>query len=228
MSAITATPPGARRDSRDTIAAWAERLALPVILLVAAANFAWQLGSSSYFVDEAFSVLHSAPSFGAMFHFIARYETTPWPYFVFLHEWMGHTGSEAEWVTRLPSVVAGVALVWGTYWMAGAFVSRRPALAAAALAALSPLITSYAQETRVYVFLMLALVIAVGAAVRAAKRTEAQNRLLILGALAAFVAIWLHYIALSVVLPLLVWVEIRPNLRVRQRAGLGVACVSGI
>jgi uncharacterized membrane protein len=102
--------------------------------------------------------------------------------------------------------------------MAGAFVSRRSALAAAALAALSPLITSYAQEARVYVFVMLALVISVGATVRATRRAEAQNRLLILGALGAFVAIWLHYTALSVVLPLTVWVATRPKLSVRQRA----------
>ena len=45
-------------DARSLV----ERLALPAILLLAAANFFWQLGSPSYFVDEAFSVMHSLPA----------------------------------------------------------------------------------------------------------------------------------------------------------------------
>jgi uncharacterized membrane protein len=201
---------------------------LPAILFLAGLNFFWQLGSSSYFVDEAFSVLHSAPAFHTMFHLIVHSETTPYPYFIFLHEWMIRTGSQAEWVTRLPSAVAGIALVWATYWMASAFVERRVALGAATLAALSPLISSYAQETRVYVFLMLALVVSVGATVRATRRPERRNRLLAVGALAAFVAIWLHYTALSVVVPLVVWVAMRSTLSPRQRAAFIAVCVAGV
>jgi 4-amino-4-deoxy-L-arabinose transferase-like glycosyltransferase len=228
MSVISANSPGLRGGYRDMVAAWAERWALPLILVVAGLNFFWQLGSSSYFTDEAYSVIHSLPSFHTMFHLIARSETTPWTYFLFLHEWMIRTGSQAEWVTRLPSAVAGVALVWATYWMAGAFVARRFALGAAALAALSPLITSYAQEARVYVFLMLAVTISAGAAVRAVHRAEHSGRLLAVGALAAFLAIWFHYTALSVVIPLAVWVGTRSSLTVRQRVAFVGVCLLGI
>jgi len=109
--------------------------------------------------------------------------------------------------------------------MAGAFVERRVALWAAALCAISPLIQSYAQETRVYVFTMLALVVAVGATVRACHRPKGRIPLLTLGALSAFLAIWLHYTAASVVLPLTVWVVTRSELSWRERAGFLAACV---
>jgi 4-amino-4-deoxy-L-arabinose transferase-like glycosyltransferase len=226
MSATSLTSPGVRGDQRDTLIAWIERWALPVILLIAAGNFFWQLGASSYFTDEAFSVVHSLPGFHEMFHVIAQTESTPWTYFLFLHLWMHATGSQAEWVTRLPSAVAGVALVGATYWMAKAFVPRRGALAAAALAAISPLIGSYAQEARVYIFLMLALVISVGATVRGAQRSD--NRLLTLGALMAFLGILLHYTALSVVVPLGVWVATRSSLSAKQRAGFIAICAAGV
>ena len=228
MSAITANPPELRGGSRDTVATWAGRLALPVILLVAGLNFFLQLGSSSYFTDEAFSVVHSLPGFHDMFHVIARTETTPWTYFLFLHVWLNVTGSQAEWVTRVPSAIAGIALVGATYWMAQAFVTRRVALAAAALAAISPLIESYAQETRVYVFLMLAVVVSVGATVRAVQRTDGRNRLLAVGAITAFLGVWLHYTAVSVVLPLAVWVGTRRTLTTRQRVGFVGVCVVAV
>lgn len=228
MSALSVSPSGVRGDYRESLAARAERWALPVILVVAGFNFFWRLGSSSYFTDEAYSVIHSLPAFHTMFHLIGHSETTPYTYFLFLHEWMIRTGSQAEWVTRLPSAVAGVALVGATYWMARAFVGRRAALGAAALAAISPLITSYAQEARVYAFLMLVLVLAVGATVRATQRAEGSTRLLVAGALMAFVALWLHYTALSIVVPLAVWVATRSTLTVRQRTAFIGICVVGI
>jgi hypothetical protein len=203
-----------------------ERWALPLILVIAGLNFFWQLGSSSYFIDEAYSVIHSLPSFHTMFHVIGHTETTPYTYFLFLHEWMIRTGSQAEWVTRLPSAVVGVVLVAAVYWMALAFADRRSALGAAALTAISPLIQSYAQETRVYVFLMLVVVVAVGATVRAVHRPEHRRGLLTLGALAAFLSVWLHYTAVSIVLPLAVWVATRPGLSRRARTAFVAACIA--
>jgi hypothetical protein len=42
---------------------------------VAGLNFFWQLGSSSYFTDEAFSVLHSLPSLDRLIHLVNTTET---------------------------------------------------------------------------------------------------------------------------------------------------------
>jgi uncharacterized membrane protein len=210
--------PRGRSDARSV----PERLALPVILVVAAVNFFWQLGSSSYFTDEAFSVMHSLPALHALFGLIAHTETVPYTYFLFLHEWISRTGSQAEWVTRVPSAVAGVVLVASVYWMARAFVQRHVALGAAALCAISPLIQSYAQETRAYIFFVVAVTIAVGATVRGCQRTENQTAFLTLGALSLFLSMWIHYIAVGVILPLAVWVATRSSLSRRQR-GIFVA-----
>jgi Dolichyl-phosphate-mannose-protein mannosyltransferase len=203
-----------------------ETLALPVIMLVGAANFLWQLGSSSFFVDEALSVQHSVPSISNLIHSVRMYETTPWTYFIGLHEWLGRTGSQTEWVVRLPSVVAGVALVAAAYWMAGAFVERRAALAAAALCALTPLVLQYAQQARVYIFAMLAATVAVAATVRGA-RPDAQRRigLLVVGAASAILALWLHYTATLVILPLCVWLALQQMLPSRARIAFLGSCL---
>lgn len=206
----------------------AERFALPVILVVAAVNFFWQLGSSSYFTDEAFSVMHSLPSLHELFGVVAHTETVPYTYFLFLHEWISRTGSQAEWVTRFPSAVAGVALVACVYWMARAFVQRRVALGAAALCALSPLIQGYAQETRAYIFLAVAVTIAVGATVRGCQRTEHQTAFLTLGALSLFLSMWIHYIAVGVILPLAVWVATRSSLSWRQRGAFVAVSIAAV
>jgi 4-amino-4-deoxy-L-arabinose transferase-like glycosyltransferase len=206
----------------------AERLVLPAILVLAAANFFWQLGSSSYFIDEAFSVMHSLPAIHTLLDRVAHTETTPYTYFLFLHEWMIRAGSQAEWVTRLPSAVAGVGVIGAVYWMAGAFVGRAVALGAAALCAISPLIQSYAQETRVYIFLILALVLSVGATVRACQQPERRTVLLTLGAVMAFLAIWLHYTAVGVIAPLAVWLGTRSELSRRARVAFIAVCVVGV
>lgn len=219
--------PRAPEGAFAPLLARAESVALPGILLVAGLNFFWQLGASSYFVDEAFSVMHSLPSLHRLIHLVNTTETTPYTYFLFLHEWLRRTGSQAEWVTRFPSAVAGVLLVAAVYWMAQAFVRRRVALGAAGLAALSPLIQSYAQETRVYIFLLLAVTISVGATVRAVKTTDRRVLLLTIGALSMFLSIWLHYIAVSVLLPLTLWVATRSELSRRQRAGFIAAGIAG-
>lgn len=216
-------PPG-WSDARSV----AGRVALPAILFVAAVNFFWQLGSSSYFTDEAFSVMHSLPALHSLFGVVAHTETTPYSYFLFLHEWISRTGSHAEWVTRIPSAVVGVGFVGAVYWMARAFVQRRVALGVAALCAISPLIQGYAQEARAYIFLLVAVVIAVGATVRSAQRTEHQTALLTLGALSLFLSMWIHYVALGVVLPLTVWVATRSSLSWRQRGAFVAVSVAAV
>jgi hypothetical protein len=202
-----------------------ERWALPAILVLGALNFFWQLGSSSYFVDETLSIEASLPSLGQLLHVVRTTETNPWAYFAFLHEWLARTGSQSEWVTRLPSAVAGIALVGAVYWMAGAFLDRRHALLAAAFCALSPLVLEYAQQVRMYVFVMLAVTIAVGATVRAVSASADRARLLAVGAAAAALSLWLHYTAAFVILPLCVWLGTRTSIPWRSRVAFIGVCV---
>ncbi len=232
MSALPGTEP-ARAQSRNRagLAAGARYgpWAFVAILLLATANFFWQLGASSYYVDEALSIDNALPSIGSVVHLVNQTESNPWTYFLALHEWLGRTGSEREWVTRLPSAVAGIALVTAVFWLARAFLPRTPALVAAALAALSPLVLQYAQEVRVYVFVMLALALAVALVVRAPRAGRAATRLLLLAAVASVAALWLHYAAILVVGPLCVWLARQASLTKLQRwAFVGVCAVGEV
>jgi hypothetical protein len=96
------------------------------------------------------------------------------------------------------------------------------------LCAISPLIQSYAQEARAYIFLLVTVTIAVGATVRGNRRTEHQTAFLTLGALSAFLSMWIHYIAVGVMLPLAVWVATRPTLSWRQRGVFIAISVAGV
>lgn len=205
-------------------------LLLGGILALAALNFVWQLGSSSYFIDEVLSVQDATTSLSRLIHTIPEAEKTPWTYFIFLHEWLGRTGSQTEWVARLPSAIAGLALVAAVYWMARAVADRRSALLAAGLSALSPLVLEYAQEARVYAFLMLSLALTVGFAIRGAEPNVPPGRrttMLTAGALLAVLSMWLHYTGALVVLPLCVWLAFRANIPPRSRTAFIAGCAIG-
>jgi hypothetical protein len=186
--------------------AW-RRVSLGAVLALAAVNFAWQLGSSSYFVDEILSIGASGVPPAHLLHSIAHNEIAPPAYFFFQHEWLARTGTEAEWVMRLPSVLAGVLLVATVWWIA-ATISTKPWVpaAAGALAAVSPLLLQYAQLAQGYMPAALAASVAVAAAFAAQGSRRASGRLLACSALAAVLALGTNYTAALVVAPLCWWV----------------------
>jgi len=100
-------------------------LALPAVIAVAAANFLWQLGSSSYFVDEVQSVDVATRPLGGVLHATATLEVSPPAYFYFEHEWLGHLGSLSEWAARLPSAICGILLAGPVWWLATLVSDRR-------------------------------------------------------------------------------------------------------
>jgi 4-amino-4-deoxy-L-arabinose transferase-like glycosyltransferase len=232
-SMIAETPPAPRPGpSTPNRARRAARLRDPRLLLLAvtavgAGDFLWRLGSSSFFVDEVLSIDHALPSFGMITHVVSTTETTPWTYFWGLHIWLYFTGWHTQWVARLPSALIGVALVVAVYWMARAFVGRWAALLAALLTALSPLVVTYAQQVRVYVFVLLALTVAVALTVRAVPERPHRTRRLVLGATAAVLALWLHYTAAFVVAPLCVWLAMQGGLSRRARLAFAGVCLAG-
>lgn len=203
-------------------AAWA----MALIAGVAALNFSWQLGASSYFVDEVLSVHAASAPVHELLDTVRAAETTPWTYFLFLHEWLLRTGTQDEWVARLPSVVAGVSVVLATGWLAWLFVGRHAALVAGALAALSPLFLQYAQQARVYAFAMLAGTICAGAAVRATRSVESSTRWLVAAGVAGVASLWLHYTATLVVVPVCAWVATRHVIPRRGRVAFAGACAA--
>jgi len=198
----------------------APALALAAVIALAAVNFLWQLGSSSYFVDEVISLGVSERPFGSLLHAITHLEITPPGYFVFEHEWVIRSGSQSEWVLRLPSALAAVCLVGAVCWLATRLDAPRwVALGAGALAAVSPLILQYAQLAQGYVFAALGATVALAAALEGARASNPRlaRRWLLLSALAAAAALLTNYTAALVIVPLCAWVWQRAALQARWR-----------
>jgi mannosyltransferase len=214
-----------RAGSRATAA----RGAWPLLALLglAAANFGWQLGSSSYFVDEVLSLQVSLEPLGGVLHAASTSEVTPPLYFYFMHEWIGRIGTIAEWATRLPSVLAGIALVAAVWWLARLLSERRVlAAVAAGLTALSPLALQYAQMAQGYVFVMLAVTLAAAASLRARQPGQHRGRWLAAAAIAAVFALWLHYTAVLLVIPLCIWIARATDLPTRWRCAFIGVCIA--
>lgn len=223
-------PGSGRRTS-----AW--RWALPAICLIAAGNFLWQLGSSSYYVDELTSLASALTRFGNLLHAVGRFEISPPAYYVFLHEWLFRLGAGSEWLrrlavghewlARLPSAICGVMLVAAVYWLCSLVTERRATrLGAAALTALSPFVLQYSQQAEPYVFAALATTLAVAAAIRATRGDGAGDRWLALSLVASVLAVCLHYTAAIVIAPLCVWIAASPELGRRWRAAFPLGCLA--
>jgi Dolichyl-phosphate-mannose-protein mannosyltransferase len=190
-------------------------LALLGISALAAFLFLWQLGSSSFFIDETSSMRLVEGPLGDLLSRLRVAENSPAGYFAALHVWTQLAGSTSEWVARLPSALAGIALVPAVWWLAQTVDGRRAALVAALLTAISPLMLQYAQQARAYMPAMLALTLAATAAIRAAR--TGSVRWAVAGAAACALALSLHYVALVVVVPLCMWVLLRGELALRTR-----------
>jgi Dolichyl-phosphate-mannose-protein mannosyltransferase len=191
------------------------------VLVLAALGFLLGLGHSSLFIDEVYSWEASRGSLGDLGQAVQYNEVTPPLYYLILHAWMQIAGSDSELMLRLPSVLAGVALVGALYWLGNLVGGRRAGLVTAALAAMSPLVLLYAQEVRAYVWVMLALTVAVAAVMHATR--ERSGRLMLLASAAAACSVLLHYTALLVLAPLAIWLWLQPNISLRRRAGFVAA-----
>jgi len=107
---------------------------------------------------------------------------------------------DSEAALRLPSLIAGVALIPMVFAAGRALYDRRTGLVAAVLATIAPIVVWYSQEARMYALLMLLAVVAVWALYRAIETGSA--RYWAPYALASAAMIWTHYFAILLVLVL--------------------------
>ncbi len=126
-------------------------LLVGVTVLGAALRFA-TLTSQSYWFDEAQAAHELHLSFGAMLSSWSVNEPNPPLFFVVGWVWAQIFGT-GEAGLRSLSALAGTAAIPITYLCARELVSRRAALVAAALVAVSPFMIWYSQEAREYMLL---------------------------------------------------------------------------
>src|SRR5829696_6847352 len=113
------------------------------------------LGDQSYWGDEGVTVALVRMGFGDMLDTIPRSESTPPLYYALAWLWTRALGSSEEWGLRSLSALVGTVTIPVVYAAGAALVTRRAGLVAAALAACSPLLVWYSQESRAYALLAL-------------------------------------------------------------------------
>lgn len=209
-------------ESRPGRSSWP----LAGILALAAVVFTSGLGSSSLFIDEVYSWHATRGDMGHLFEALRVSEVTPPLYYLFLNGWVWLTGSDSEFVMRLPSVAAGVGLVAAVYWLATLLAGRAAGLLAAALTAVNPITLLYAQQVRAYVWVMLAVTVAVAASIQAVRAPS--GRRFAIAAITGALAICTHYTALLVLAPLAVWVLSHRELDPRWRMGYLLAILAPV
>jgi 4-amino-4-deoxy-L-arabinose transferase-like glycosyltransferase len=191
------------------------------ILALAGINFVGGVGASSLFVDEAFSWIVASHPLGDLYSQVKLSEVAPPGYYLLLHIWLEVGGSMTETWMRIPSAVAGMALVCATGWLCQLVAGPRAAVVGGLLVAVSPLVLTYAQQVRAYVFVMLAVTLAVALAFKAVQLQERRSIWLVASACCAVAAIWLHYTCLPVIAALVIWLLTRPELSARAKCVYG-------
>ena len=225
MSTATQAAAAPRRTARSrALPAW---WPLAALTLLAAVLRLSTLGLQSFWYDEAFtpvSVLH--PSLFSTLHQLTRTENSPPLWYVL--EWVFYrllgTG---EWALRIPSALAGIALVPVAWGIGRELSGRAAAIATAALVAVDPIFVWYSQEARVYGLYTLATGVAMLCFLRFAARPEDRRRALAF-ALAGVFALLAHYFTVFLLAGMALWLLWRGETRRRCLPALGAIGVVGL
>lgn len=174
--------PGPRVWQRTLAARWAVPAALAALVLVSL----WLRTKAIHFyfwVDEGLSVgIASHPL--AHIPGVLRQDGSPPLYYALLHVWMSIFGRGVV-ATHVLSLIFGLLVIPLAYWIAGSLWDRRAGLAAAVLAAGSPWLTVYSEETRMYALVALLSLVLAGSFVQVFVRRSRRHLPLFSVALAA-------------------------------------------
>ena len=161
------------------------------------------LSVQSFWLDEAVTHQLVTRPFGSMLSAIPHSESTPPLYYVLAWPWVRVFGA-GEAGLRSLSALLGVATIVLVAIAARRLAGDRAGLAAAALAATSPLLIWYSQEARAYALLVMLV---------AASLVCLQRERYGAWALTAVLALATHYFALFVIVPQAAWVLHREGRR---------------
>ena len=179
----------------------------------AAARFA-TLSVQSFWLDEAVTRQLVTRPLGSMLSAIPHSESTPPLYYVLAWAWARVFGA-GEAGLRSLSALAGSATIVVLALIARRLAGERAGLAAAAIAASSPLLIWYGQEARAYALLVLLVALSI---------LCLQGERLAAWALVAALALATHYFAVFAVVPEAGWVLWRHGRRaLAPAAGVALA-----
>ncbi len=173
------------------------------------------LGHQAYWGDEALTAFFAQLAPDEILQRLSEGEGNPPLYYVGIWLWMEAFGS-GEATVRTVSALAGTATVPVAYLAAMEFVSRRAALATAALVAVSPILIWYSQEARAYTLAVLLCALSLltfGRALREPTPARLAAWALVCGA-----AAWTQYTAALLVAPEAAWLLLRSGARRRVLA----------
>ncbi|MFC7497523.1 MULTISPECIES: glycosyltransferase family 39 protein [unclassified Nocardioides] len=154
---VTEPIPEARRQG---VRGWL-RTGWPLVLAVVVGAALRGIVTRSIWLDEAISIRQAQLPMREMLADLQDNDVHPPGFDVVLWAFVHGTGSTAEWVVRMPSLLAGVVLIPVFYAMAHDLWDRRTARIAAFVIAVAPIGVWYAQEARMYALWMLTATLAV-------------------------------------------------------------------
>jgi mannosyltransferase len=144
---------------------WTPVAALVLALVAASAVLRTRAIDAPLWADEGISQGIASHSAGGLLDAL-RKDGSPPLYYLLLHGWMRAFG-DGEAALHALSLVFALAFVPAALWAGWAIFGRGAGLAAAALAAVNPYLSSYAQEARMYTLLSLLGLVAAATFVKA-------------------------------------------------------------
>jgi hypothetical protein len=147
VSVAVPTRAGLRARARG-VPAWAVTALGAVVLLAISLRLRTTSLGSPFWIDEGLSVGIASHGFLEI-PGVLRLDGSPPLYYLQLHVWMALFG-DGQTTTHVLSLGWALLSIPALAWGAGSLFGRRAAWYAAALAAVNPFLTYYAQETRMY------------------------------------------------------------------------------
>jgi len=207
MSAAAAAPASPAAKTARLPGWWP----LAALTLLAAVLRLSTLGLQSFWYDEAYTPLHVLhPSLSSTLSAVSHTENSPplWYLVAWVFDRLFGDGAVS---LRMPSALAGIALVPVAWGIGGELAGRRAAVATAALVSVSPLFVWYSQEARVYELYALTAAVAMLCFLRALAR-PARGRMAAF-ALAGALALLTHYFAVFLLAGMALWLLAVPRTR---------------
>ncbi|MGZ8693710.1 MAG: glycosyltransferase family 39 protein [Gaiellaceae bacterium] len=202
-------------------------LVFVVTAVGAALRFA-DLGTRSYWVDEAATLQVIRGGFAHILGRVAEFENTPPLYYVLAWVWHEAFGS-SEVAVRSFSALGGTLTIPVVYAIGMNLVSRRVGLVAALLAAVSPLLIWHAQDARAYALAILLCSLSFLFFVRAIQaEVRAGRSAFVWWAVASILAITTHYYAVFLVAAEAFWLIRQERLRRPALAATGALVLAVI